>query len=329
MDKFFSEWSKFYDDVVEVFSADQPAFLSRIGGSDTEALLDMQSLAGADEKAMEDHYRAHLTFVERYNGFYCPQGERIESYHRYLDVLKGCYAQIKMTTMVHTYFLSVFFPESIHPNFFTKNVPHLEQRRKLVEQFAAFPDFIGAYPYNFIEGMVRSRHSLFFALSKILKGKKVLVICPFGESIELNFKNRRHFFKHGYVYPDFDLRIVNSPITYAGMPKEMYPDVDWFATVRSLETEIRARDFDIALLACGSYAMPLGVFIEKELRKKAIYFGGVMQLYFGVMGRRYENPYFIDQINREYFIHPVERERYAQMLPQSDHVAREAFGAYF
>ena len=75
--------------------------------------------------------------------------------------------------------------------------------------------------------------------------------------------------------------------------------------------------------------MPLGVHVAGELERKAIYVGGVLQLYFGIMGRRYDNPFFVDQINVDKFIHPLERERYGKFIPLHDNAAREAFAAFY
>lgn len=44
--------------------------------------------------------------------------------------------------------------------------------------------------------------------------------------------------------------------------------------------------------------------------RKAIYVGGLLQLYFGIMGRRYADEFFTDQINAEYFITAEEADRY-------------------
>ena len=39
--------------------------------------------------------------------------------------------------------------------------------------------------------------------------------------------------------------------------------------------------------------------------------------------------FFINQINPDSFMAPVERHRFLDLLPKSDATAREAFGAYF
>ena len=329
MRRLISDEAVFQSDVVSYFSADAPLFLSRIGGSDTSALLDFLSVERADAAALDAHVHTYLPYVERFNGFYDRGSDKRGSYLRYLDELRACYLSMRMATFVHTHLISTFFPNSIHPNFFTADVPNLPTLNALVEEIVGKPDFIGAYPYLFIERCVHNQYTLFRNFTTILSGKTVLVLCPFGESIEANFKNRNSFFKGGYEYPDFKLKIINTPITYAGMDPANYPHDDWFATADALKELIRGVEFDVALMACGSYAMPLGVFIEQDMKKKAIYVGGVLQLLFGVIGRRYENPFFLDQINREHYIQPIERQRYLDVIPTEDSAAREAFGAYF
>jgi hypothetical protein len=113
------------------------------------------------------------------------------------------------------------------------------------------------------------------------------------------------------------------------LPPELYPHRNWTATVLAIQNELETIDFDIALMSCGSYAMPLGVFIRDVMKKKAIYVGGILQLFFGVMGRRYSDPFFSEQINEAAFIHPLERGEYLPYLAVSSDAPKEAFGAYF
>lgn len=83
----------------------------------------------------------------------------------------------------------------------------------------------------------------------------------------------------------------------------MYPHCDWLETLAYLKGEMEKIDFDIALPSCGSYAMPLGLHARDVTGKKAVYVGGVLQLLFGVIGRRYEDPFFLDVINKDAYIH--------------------------
>jgi hypothetical protein len=189
-------------------------------------------------------------------------------------------------------------------------------------------ELITCFPYPFYEKVVFDRFTLFRAFSQALPGKHVLVVSPFSNSIEANFQNRSSFFRD-YEYPEFELLTLNTPITYSGLPKEFYPHRDWFETAEALKAELARVEFDIALLACGSYAVPLGLFIQRELKRQAIYVGGVLQLFFGIMGRRYDNPFFLDQINADKFILPLERSRFLEHVSVKDDAPREAFAAYF
>ena len=48
--------------------------------------------------------------------------------------------------------------------------------------------------------------------------------------------------------------------------------------------------FDICILGCGAYGLPLAAFV-KRLGKQAIHMGGATQLLFGIKGRRWIEDY--------------------------------------
>ena len=74
--------------------------------------------------------------------------------------------------------------------------------------------------------------------------------------------------------------------------------------------EISKIDFDIALLGCGGYGLPLCNFIKEKLNKSAIYVGGGLQLLFGVMGSRWDNDFWNELIKKHNikFIRPSGNE---------------------
>jgi glycerol-3-phosphate dehydrogenase len=49
-------------------------------------------------------------------------------------------------------------------------------------------------------------------------------------------------------------------------------------------------DFDVAIIGCGAYGMPLASKL-KNAGKQAIHLGGATQLLFGIKGNRWENGY--------------------------------------
>lgn len=120
--------------------------------------------------------------------------------------------------------------------------------------------------------------------SAALKDKKVLVIHPFSETIKMQYAKREHLFKNPDVLPEFELKVIKSVQSIAGNEVE-YPD--WFAALDYMKSEIDKVDFDIALIGCGAYGLPLAAHI-KRLGKKALHLGGATQLLFGIKGRRWE-----------------------------------------
>jgi hypothetical protein len=68
--------------------------------------------------------------------------------------------------------------------------------------------------------------------------------------------------------------------------------------------------FDIALCSCGGYGNPVVGFIH-SIGKSAIYVGGVLQMYFGVLGGRWEHERqdIVELYKNEYWTRPSEEER--------------------
>ena len=63
-------------------------------------------------------------------------------------------------------------------------------------------------------------------------------------------------------------------------------------------------DFDVALLGCGAYNLPLCAFIKGTMKKPAVYLGGDCQIFFGISGRRWENNEYVNNHKNEYWIYP-------------------------
>lgn len=136
-----------------------------------------------------------------------------------------------------------------------------------------------------------------------LKGKKVLIINPFVASFKKQMENNFKMFTSGHplFLEDQEFVFYKSYQTIAGN----HIHEDWSETFKLMCDEIKQIEFDIALLGCGGYGLPLCNFMKSELGKSAIYIGGGLQLLFGVMGARWENrPEFKELIRDGIFIRP-------------------------
>ncbi len=69
-------------------------------------------------------------------------------------------------------------------------------------------------------------------------------------------------------------------------------------------------DFDIALVSCGGYGNLVCDYIY-SLDRSAIYVGGVLQMYFGILGSRWkmDNPEIVELYQNNYWSYPSEDEK--------------------
>ena len=122
-----------------------------------------------------------------------------------------------------------------------------------------------------------------------LKGKKVLVISPFAETIKSQYKKRELLHKNIHTLPEFELftiKAINS--IHDNIEAANLPYRNWFEALDYMRGEIDKIDFDIAILGCGAYGLFLADYC-KSLGKKALHLGGVHQLLFGIKGKRFSN----------------------------------------
>ena len=139
--------------------------------------------------------------------------------------------------------------------------------------------------------------------SKALEGKKVLVVHPFDQSIKQQYEqNRDRIFGNKDILPQFELLSYKAVQSMGGTPDGNYKD--WFQALDTMEREISELNFDVAIVGCGAYGLPLTLRIKK-MDKIAIHLGGATQMLFGVYGKRWENSEYIN----EFWIRPNEDEK--------------------
>ena len=126
--------------------------------------------------------------------------------------------------------------------------------------------------------------------SRALKGKRVLIIHPFENSIREQYKKREQIFPGTEVLPEFELLTLKAVQTVAGNKDERFST--WFEALEWMKNEALRMDFDIAIIGCGAYGFPLAAKL-KEAGKQAIHLGGATQLLFGIKGKRWDEvPHF-------------------------------------
>ena len=141
--------------------------------------------------------------------------------------------------------------------------------------------------------------------SRALQGKKVLVVHPFEESIKTQFAIKDKIFEDSQILPDFELITYKAIQTNAGGTCEYE---DWFEALEAMATDISVIDFDVAIVGCGSYGLPLAAKI-KRMNKQVIHLAGATQILFGIRGARWDVRPEMQKYFNDYWIRPSESEK--------------------
>ena len=144
--------------------------------------------------------------------------------------------------------------------------------------------------------------------------KRILVINSKVSLMRSQAVKFSDLFPHAGIMADFPERLtyLRSFDTYPGHE----PGASWSETYQQLCNSVDQHDFDVALLGCGCYGLPLCDYIFTTKCRSAFYVGGFIQLLFGILGKRWlsrerERAYF-----NEHWIHvppemvPTNAERF-------------------
>lgn len=137
--------------------------------------------------------------------------------------------------------------------------------------------------------------------TRALAGKKVLVVHPFDKAVKLQYSQREHLFQNREILPDFEL--INYQPFYWGIRENQDKTLDYFRNLECMKQEIAAIDFDVALIAAGPFGFSLAAEIKRN-GKQAVVVGGVLQMFFGIKGARWNAQDKYRNLYNEYWIRP-------------------------
>jgi hypothetical protein len=137
--------------------------------------------------------------------------------------------------------------------------------------------------------------------SESLEGKKVLVIHPFEQSIQQQYRKRKFLFKDERVLPEFELKTFKSIQSIGG--NNCGFDT-WFDALEWMCKKISEIEFEVAIIGAGAYGLPLASYV-KSLGKKSIHLGGATQLLFGIKGKRWDNRPFFQGLYNQHWVRPL------------------------
>lgn len=207
----------------------------------------------------------------------------------------------------------------LNAGFFPPETDNLIMFSNMMLESIGDVDVFGVW-FNFMENYVIKRYSNNFKLSYLedlepyrctlpwsaeLKGKKILVVHPFSESINQQFMIKEKLFTNTQVLPDFHLITYKSVQTNAGSSTSFN---SWFEALEFMFDEIKFIDFDIAIVGCGSYGLPLSAKIRK-MGKGVIHLAGATQIMFGIRGSRWDIRKDMSNMFNEHWIRPNSNEK--------------------
>jgi len=118
-----------------------------------------------------------------------------------------------------------------------------------------------------------------------LRGKRVLIVSAFEESIREKLPIRAQLYDGVDLFPDCEITTIRPPQTQGTVSDSEQPFTVHLAEFTQRLDAIRDT-YDVALVSCGGYGNLVCAHLF-ETGKSAIYVGGVLQMYFGVLGTRW------------------------------------------
>lgn len=252
-----------------------PFMIARFGATELHAIthyLDMK--INGETEAKKEEFKSKISSLQNNAGFFPGSFEMVEHFiTTYIDAAKEC----DMLAMWHLYM------EEYMINTYMSN--------SKITHLLRLEPWLTTNPW-----------------SKALAGKKVLIIHPFEDTIRSQYAKREKIFADPNVLPEFELLTLKAVQTVAGNSDSRFDT--WFDALQYMTDKALEMDFDIAIIGCGAYGMPLAANL-KRAGKQAIHLGGATQLMFGIKGKRWEKNYpsKVAMLFNDSWVYPSENEK--------------------
>ena len=139
-----------------------------------------------------------------------------------------------------------------------------------------------------------------------LKDKRILIVSTFEDSIKTKIENRKEIYGID-LFPNCEIVTIKPPQTQGSEESQEF-DIELKTFTDKLDA---IRDtYDIALVSCGGYGSLVCSHIYNS-GKSAIYVGGVLQMYWGILGARWfsDRPDIIRLFLNKSWTKPKESEK--------------------
>jgi hypothetical protein len=295
----------------EYISQDKPLFFSRVGGTDfyTVGEYFTQNTNFESPEWRNDRIKT----LKAFNGYFDFNND-MNVFHKYLKDMVRFYKNSD-----DMFYCGGHLIDSI------KN-DNLIERDETILNYVADGKTITHY------GFLENVKPFLKSFTTWGKDKKILIISPLSKSIEYQYKNKDNLYVD-YKFPEFELKTYNTKITYSTNADTHntlnVTTNNWNEECIKMAIEIEKIDFDIAFLSCASYSMFLGDFIKHQMKKKSIYIGGILNVFFNIYGGRFKTYFGASGLNSKYEINPFENEDIKNIRGGRHGGWSESLNAYF
>ena len=177
--------------------------------------------------------------------------------------------------------------------------------KRLATEYAKIPQIAAQAlePYYYMD-------SIHYQFPKIFENKRVLIISSHRETVKGQLEKRSALF-HKPIFADSTKFLVYKPPQQNG---GSHDGQSWSIHMDKMKNDLhdikhKVFNFDIALVSCGGFGMPISDYIFSELKTSVMYVGGALQIYFGIMGQRWT---MNDRINRHVnggWVRPMDKDK--------------------
>lgn len=140
--------------------------------------------------------------------------------------------------------------------------------------------------------------------TRVLEGKRVLVISPFSDTIKSQYSRRQLLWMNTAILPEFTLLTIKAPFSAGIVDPE---SSSWFEALNSMRIKMEREYYDVVLIGAGAFSLPL-ISYAKEMGKVGIHLGGGLQILFGIVGNRWKNNKDFTRFINKYWTAPSDLE---------------------
>lgn len=126
-----------------------------------------------------------------------------------------------------------------------------------------------------------------YRLPELLSSKRILIISPFEHTIEQQ-KSRTGLFPKAIFPEDCTIRVIVPPQQFCGNCDGLSWQDHYELLKQEINAEYEEHPFDLCFASCGGFGLPICNHIYENTDASVIYMGGILQIMFGIIGKRFE-----------------------------------------